>query len=173
MFCILSLNHDICVSAFQQNITIDDTNGDPFTGEAFVYTPADLWTIGQDCECPPGINPNEIPSSTWHVSTFSAEEPNIRPNATVTFRGTALYVYCILTAAFADSNMTFYLDGQPIGSYSYSFVEEEQPVYHYSVPVIQLGSLSDENHTFSLINGLTSAAAGRQSLVILDYIQYT
>ncbi|OCH92700.1 hypothetical protein OBBRIDRAFT_418121 [Obba rivulosa] len=184
LLSLLSLQYIIHVSSVPHNVTIDDTNVDVFTNRSFTYTPAsswdagswdaaDSWVPGGGCDgCLPDFDPTIPIDSTWHSSTFAPSTSSGYPNATVTFRGTALYVYCIVTAAFGNSDMTFYLDGQPKGSYTYDFVAESDPEYHYSVPVIQLETLSDEEHTFTLLNG-QATGEGQMSLVILDRIKYT
>ena len=71
--------------------------------------------------------------------------------------------------------MIFYLDGEQVGTYVFNFVASDSAnsEYHYSVPVFQLGSLPDENHTFVLSNGRDGPSDGHVSVVIFDSIQYT
>ncbi|EMD37861.1 hypothetical protein CERSUDRAFT_114502 [Gelatoporia subvermispora B] len=172
----------IRIFAIPFNVTVDDTNGDQLTHTNVSYTPPASWFTTQDCascdpcgnDCPPDIELNLVKDSTWHGSTFIPGDSTVFYNATFTFQGTGVYVYCILNAGLADSNMIFYLDGQQVGAYTYSSVNDENlPPYQYSVPVFQFDSLSNDNHTFTLTNGQNSVGNGIPSLVLLDYFQYT
>ncbi|EMD37860.1 hypothetical protein CERSUDRAFT_94852 [Gelatoporia subvermispora B] len=166
------------------NITVDDTNGDPLTLTNVSYTPPASWYTNQDCasgdpgapgECPPGLQANQAYDLTYHGSAFFAGR-STGLNATFTFQGTAVYVYCILNAGVFTSNMTFHLDGQQVGAYTYNSVVTDDtgiPPYQYSVPVFQFGSLSNDNHTFTLTNGDVTTEPGPYSIVLLDYFQYT
>ena len=68
--------------------------------------------------------------------------------------------------------MIFYLDGEQVGTYTYNEVNGNSD-YLYSVPVFQLRSLSDQNHTFVLSNGQNSLGNGEHSIVLFDSVQYT
>ncbi|OCH86691.1 hypothetical protein OBBRIDRAFT_737547 [Obba rivulosa] len=170
VFSLLSLSFVIPVSAVLQNVTIDDTNGDPFTGQQFVYLPEDKWAAGQDCPtCAAQPDPSRVMDQSWHDSSHWANDSNTIPSASVIFQGTALYVYCILNNFWGNSDMTFYIDDMYMGHYYCA--NGGCPGLEYSVLVYSNNSLeAGRNHTFTLANGENG---GPQSLVLLDYIQYT
>ena len=86
--------------------------------------------------------------------------------------GTAIYVFCIIAHTFTspdgNSDMTFLIDGQPVGSFSQS--PTGAPNYDFGVPVYSNNSLPAGNHLFTLQNGHVN---GLKSLVLLDYIIYS
>ncbi|EMD41385.1 hypothetical protein CERSUDRAFT_89951 [Gelatoporia subvermispora B] len=178
---LLLLQSLLSTSATPFNATIDDTNGDSLTGAMVTYSPPASWFSVSDCEscgkeceglCPDDIDTSRAEDSTWHGSQFWPGDSSTSMNATMTFRGTALYAYCILNADLGNSDMIFYLDGEQAGTYTYNFVDGSD-VYHYSALVLQLESLSDENHIFTLSNGQRSFGNGQPSSVIFDFVQYT
>ena len=94
--------------------------------------------------------------------------------ATFHFNGAAVYVYCAIgrlddPSTFATrSDMTFYIDGEEVGTYI-----KEPPGgtgFDYDVLVFEKTSLSPGEHEFILQNGRPD---GLQSLVLLDRIVYT
>ncbi|EMD41547.1 hypothetical protein CERSUDRAFT_120586 [Gelatoporia subvermispora B] len=177
----------LCTFAFPYNVTIDDTNGDPLTQRNVSYSPLGAWYSHQDCNpcpdpcgnvCPIGsfndpMDLSQVVDATWHGSAFDSTATTSL-NATVTFRGTAIYAYCVLNAGLFDSDMIFYLDGEQVGAYTYNEVASSgTPPYQYSVPVFQMESLPDDNHTFTLANGKSSAGNGLESVIFLDSFLYT
>ncbi|KAJ7785831.1 hypothetical protein B0H16DRAFT_1295708, partial [Mycena metata] len=159
-----------------RNVTIDDTTGDSLTGAPVTYTPADAWTSSKTCaECP---DVKKLFSGTSHTSTFSVNDtknPNVPLTASVSFNGSAIYVYCALSHTASspgnpggDSDMTFYVDGVQVGVFV-------QPAtgsagFDYSVPVYVNSALPPGPHTFTLQNGHEN---GAPSLLVLDEIIYT
>ncbi|OCH86687.1 hypothetical protein OBBRIDRAFT_211430 [Obba rivulosa] len=159
------------------NITIDDTFGDAVTGQKFAYSPSDLWNTGQNCTvCEARLDPSKVHNGTWHDSTFFplgvVPNSNIPMNASVSFVGTALYVFCVLahTSSPLDgqTDMTFTVDGRVVGT----FAEQPNgsPSVDYGVPVFSIDNLSPGPHQFTLTNGHVN---GNTSLVLLDHVVYT
>ncbi len=68
-----------------QNISIDDQNGDPVTGQEIQYSKN--WSFGPTCtKCEAKVNPpNEPFDQSWHDSTFLTNGPLL--TASVTFTG--------------------------------------------------------------------------------------
>ncbi|OCH84425.1 hypothetical protein OBBRIDRAFT_741653 [Obba rivulosa] len=155
------------------NITIDDTNGDPTTGEHFTYL-GSAWNVGQNCTgCADRPDPLLVLDGTWHDATFNVQstemlEPNIPLNASVAFNGATLYVYCITDAAREHSYMTFYIDNELVGSYIQN--KFEIVPFEYNVLVYQNQSINPGPHNFTLSNGKVN---GAKALVLLDYVVYT
>ncbi|OCH92669.1 hypothetical protein OBBRIDRAFT_726328 [Obba rivulosa] len=172
-FFTLLLRYIFPVSAILRNVSIDDTYGDPTTGEHFVYTPAQAWNNSQTCDrCASDPDLGLSFDQTWHEAT-TPTNPFVTTNATVKFQGTALYVYCILSyfsQFWGNIDMTFYIDGEVHGSFVEYPPNTPNGTYHYSTLVFFTDALSQENHTFTLVNGEVTKT---RSLVVLDYIQYT
>ena len=58
------------------NITVDDSNPDPVTGNTFLYSPQGYWHVGSNCsECAAQLNPSQIYESTWHDATYLENGP--------------------------------------------------------------------------------------------------
>ncbi|OCH96619.1 hypothetical protein OBBRIDRAFT_718250 [Obba rivulosa] len=173
---LLSLLFITAISA-DQNVTVDDTFGDPITGEQFVYKPASggsipAWNVGQDCPgCFAQPDPDQTYLHTWHDGTTGIMTPM---SASINFEGTALYVYCILVHSAVDSyfttntNLSFSIDGEVVGSFL-----DNSPVpagsnstYNYNVLVYSIDNLPHAQHSFTLTNG-------NLSLALLDKVVYT
>ncbi|OBZ79811.1 hypothetical protein A0H81_00318 [Grifola frondosa] len=156
------------------NVTIDDTLGDALTGEQFTYFPSASWNIGQNCSgCTAHPNPSDIYLNSWHDGTANGVgDPGQILTASVSFTGSALYVFCIVTHSFTspdgNSDMSFYIDGDLVGTYLSQPTGDD--TYDYDVPVYANESMSNGLHTFELVNG---AVTGLKSLVMLDYVVYT
>ena len=86
--------------------------------------------------------------------------------------GTGIYVYCIVahteSSPDGNSDMTFFIDGEAVGSFQLPPTGEA--VYDYNILVYANSSITSGVHTFALQNG---RAGGAKSLVLLDYIVYT
>ncbi|RPD58421.1 hypothetical protein L227DRAFT_505389 [Lentinus tigrinus ALCF2SS1-6] len=166
------------VSAALVNVTIDDTFGDPTTGNQIVYDPPGVWKVGQNCsDCTAQPDRSQLVNGTWHDGTFSAIDENGNVSnqlltAAVTFQGVAVYVYCVVTHSFrspvGNSDMSFFIDGILVGN----FVQPPtgDTTYQYNVPVYVNESLPFGSHTIAIVNGHPS---GNQSLTLLDRIVYT
>ncbi|KAJ7151492.1 hypothetical protein C8R46DRAFT_1122167 [Mycena filopes] len=155
------------------NVTIDDTTGDSLTGAHVTYTPADAWKIARNCpQCP---DVKDLFSGTAHTSTFSVDDPthpNVPLTASVSFNGSAIYVFCALsrssTSPAGNSDMTFYMDGVEVGAFVLPALGSAG--FDYSVPVYVNSALPPGQHTFTLQNGHQDGAS---ALAILDSIIYT
>ena len=177
------------------NITVDDTLGNAQENRLeIVYKPNGAWSLGQNCtNCEAHLNTSQVLDGTWHdVSFLSDTPPPTPPSASLTFNGmwhagflcttaegtllhtegVAIYVYCVVTRSstqpFGNSDMTFYLDGQQVGT----FIQEPNgdSTYHYNVPVYVNASIPSGDHTFMLVNG---RAGGQSALALLDCIVFT
>ncbi|THU80168.1 hypothetical protein K435DRAFT_696243 [Dendrothele bispora CBS 962.96] len=166
------------------NRTIDDTIQDS-SGNSVQYSPnipgRTAWNVGGDCDaCTAGaLNTSELFDKTWHDGTYnpvpgSNDFPNVPLNASFSFTGTAIYVFCVLarsTVAFrpdGNSDMSFYIDGVLSGTFVKQAPGEQG--YDYHVPVYVNESLSPGQHDFLLQNGHVN---GTKSLVLLDSIVYS
>ncbi len=54
------------------NVTVDDQNGDPTTGNTISYTPADAWDVNSlPCNsCSTQVDASKAWNETWHVGKF-------------------------------------------------------------------------------------------------------
>ncbi|CAL1696644.1 unnamed protein product [Somion occarium] len=157
------------VAAILVNVTVDDSGPDPITGTQIVYAPPNTWSIGSNCSgCVAHPDPNAVFDRTWHEGTFSPGASNIL-TATFTFQGSALYVNCILSPNLDEnSDMSFFLDGQFVGSFFQP--PNSNPNFGYNFTVYTNSSIPYGNHTFTLQNG---RIGGATSLVLLDSIVYS
>ncbi|KAI1796043.1 hypothetical protein LXA43DRAFT_650080 [Ganoderma leucocontextum] len=155
------------------NFTIDDEFGDETTGLKPIYSPIGDWEQGLTCiTC--GINIFEIPldtsqiyQSTWHDATHRADEDDT--NITVSFNGSAVYVYHIVANSipYVDTvtQLSFVLDGEFVGQYNHT--PDSSGIIMYNVPVFVDTALSNTAHILVIRGG------GRESLILFDYVVYT
>ncbi|PIL30899.1 hypothetical protein GSI_07068 [Ganoderma sinense ZZ0214-1] len=177
LFLSLSASHLLPqASAVLVNVTVDDTFGDPATGNQIIYEPQGLWQLGQSCNgCTARPDKFLAFNGTWHDSTFndaSLPDANQLPIATFSFTGVAVYVYCIVTHSFnppdGNSDMSFLIDNVVVGTFQQPPTGD--PSYLYNDPVYVNDSLSPGPHTIAIVNGQVN---GNKSLALLDYIVYT
>lgn len=160
------------------NSTIDDGFPDPRAGVSISYIPPEAWNKGGSCErCTARPSVTELYNGTWHDSTFntvagSNNFPNTPLSATVTFTGSAIYVFCAIAKTtrgpFGNSDMTFFIDNDQVGNFYRP--APGTPGYDYNVLVYKNESIPNGEHAFTLRNGRVD---GIQSLVLLDRIVYT
>ncbi|KAJ3542872.1 hypothetical protein NM688_g5928 [Phlebia brevispora] len=172
----------VFVEAALQNVTVDDTNGDPLTGASINYTPASDWNVGNGCKtCAAAPDASSAKDATWHDATYD-------PNSTVSaekdvqqvqfnFTGTAIYVYgiqCHLMADLLDchADMEFLIDGEKM-SQTYTFTPDNPGTNTYTYNVLLYGndSLSSGPHSIVVQNGVQSD--NTSSLILLDYMIYS
>lgn len=152
---VLALFGSAVVAGISLNVTIDDTLGDSVTGNQIVYSPADNWQSSSNCsECASTFAMAMVYDRTWTLSTHPG-------NATISFYGSAVYVYCII-ADYAE--MAFLIDDLFVGTFTFSPSTE---LYNY--PVYTNGELPMGYHTLIIMNGVNETSSG----AVLDYIVYT
>ncbi|KAI0774516.1 hypothetical protein C8Q74DRAFT_841071 [Fomes fomentarius] len=173
-FLILSAR---LVAATTKTVTIDDTYGDEVTGVRPVYSPSASWSQGRRCvhdeECLVNPDPNEVGRGTWHDAVGMSEDAPSRTIA-LSFEGNSISIYCIISQAdrveIAVANMTFELDGAPVGDYFHepdgAMDAAGNYLVKYDVDVFQSGSIPQGNHT------LRVSSVG-YSRMLFDYAQYT
>ncbi|OCB87365.1 hypothetical protein A7U60_g5505 [Sanghuangporus baumii] len=161
------------------NVTIDDTNGDAVTGGQITYSPALAWQAGQSCQnCTAKLDGNQAYDGTWHDASYnppgglSNSYPGTIISASADFTGTAVYIYCILTRSSSspdgNTDMTFYVDDQEVGSFSRD--SDGDKSYQYNQVVFAWSGLDGStNHNVRLESG----HLGQKALVLLDRIVYT
>ncbi|OSX65944.1 hypothetical protein POSPLADRAFT_1031160 [Postia placenta MAD-698-R-SB12] len=155
---VLALFGSAVVAGLSLNVTIDDTFGDPVTGTQFVYSPADNWQSSSNCsECASTFAMAMVYDRTWTLSTHPG-------NATISFYGSAVYVYCIVSDHAA---MAFLIDDKVDGYYIQTSSPNSTVDYNY--PVYTSGDLPMGQHELTIMNGVVNFS----SLAILDYIVYT
>ena len=110
---------------------------------------------------------------TWHDSTYGpAPGGPLNSSMSVTFNGTAVYVYNILANVIPYTttltNLTFLVDGRLRGFFSH-IPDPTLPAIMYRALVFFETGLSNEEHTLVM---MTSDAL-QSSLVLFDYVIYT
>lgn len=154
------------------NRTIDDSNGDSVTGLQPVFAPASgAWHTGQSCPgCLVQPDENQVFDHTWHGVTASPPDPSPR-NVTLTFNGTALWVFCVIPNyvewATTFANLSFELDGQPVGTYSH--IPSQSEALQYNVSVYSNTALENAEHEFVM----TARRDVNASFLAFDWAMYT
>ncbi|KAF8980269.1 hypothetical protein BDQ17DRAFT_1439017 [Cyathus striatus] len=166
-------------NAILVNVTVDDSLPDPSTGNNITYVASEgEWISGLTCgTCKATINVDRMHAKTWHDSTNFPYylKPRGPPNATFTFNGTAIYVFCAIALSTINpigySDMRFYIDGEIVGNYTR--IPPAIQDYEYNVPVYSNTTLLPGPHIFMLQNGPYPAQEGKETLILLDYIVYS
>ncbi|KDQ64448.1 hypothetical protein JAAARDRAFT_28078 [Jaapia argillacea MUCL 33604] len=153
----------------QTNRTIDDQFGDQVTALVPVYSPATAWKQGANCtDCL--VNPlvSQAFKGTWHQGLHTAGDVESTV-VTVSFRGTAVYAYCVLANTISYSNtptnLNFRLNNTIVGTFVHT--PDASTTFIYNVPVYVNTSIPNGLHTFEI------EATGNTSLVMFDYLTYT
>jgi hypothetical protein len=88
----------------------------------------------------------------------------------MSFKGTAIYAYCILDNSISYTtftNLTFSIDGAPVGTFSY--IPDGSNTFLYNSLVYANVSIPNGNHTFVL----EVPQGANASLALFDYMEYT
>ncbi|PIL31270.1 hypothetical protein GSI_05968 [Ganoderma sinense ZZ0214-1] len=167
----LFLSH--LATATRTNRTIDDEKGDSVSGLLPEFSPPGAWHQGSTCgtACLVHLDPSQTLDGTWHDATYEPNDPEPR-SITMRFNGTAVYVYNVLanTVAYADTgtNITFALDGSPVGHYRH--IPRNTTLFDYNVPVYSNGTLQNTEHQLVI---QAAGAMQSPSLILFDYVVYT
>ncbi|EIN10606.1 hypothetical protein PUNSTDRAFT_112429 [Punctularia strigosozonata HHB-11173 SS5] len=159
----------VLVGAAVTNRTIDDEQGDALTGLKPVYSGS--FNYGPECTgCFVQPDASRAFDNSWHDTTIDPPDTTF-PSVTLTFNGTAIYVFCIVpnTVMYATTmaNMTFTLDGDLVGTYFHE--PSTSTDFEYNVPVYTNKSMDNVQHTLKL-----EAQAGTNgSYLSFDYAIYT
>ncbi|ESK92342.1 hypothetical protein Moror_4627 [Moniliophthora roreri MCA 2997] len=153
---------------------IDDEYGDLETGEKPEFK-GDRWIKGGVCEgCILGgalkPNPGFAFNGTWHDNTRHVEDP-IR-SIVFNFTGVSVEIFCILanrppTQVTATYDLSFVLDGQPVGNFTHKPDSGEDFAYNQSV-FSQRDLSSGTKHTMEVNLDSNSTDA----LLLFDYAKY-
>lgn len=168
--CLFSSRRTLLGANGQTNRTIDDSNGDPFTGAMPDYEPVGLWAAGQGCPgCLAQPDKSKVYQGTWHDTTHHGND-TVPKTVSFNFTGTALYVYCIIDNQPGYTTLTalnFTLDGDNAGWYVH-YPNSAEGSFVYSVPVYSNNSIPNGNHNFVM-----TAGGQVDSLVLFDFASYT
>ncbi|KAF9463794.1 hypothetical protein BDZ94DRAFT_1258045 [Collybia nuda] len=159
------------------NITVDDSSGDPRSGNSILYNPPSVWNTAEHCSsvlCNARPDIKIVYSGSWHEATFDPQSTIVPITASFEFQGSAVYVYCVLATSIAfpsgKSEMSFSIDGQLAGTFSRS--PPGPWGYQYNVPVFSHSALSPGTHRLDITNGNIGQTQG-QTLLMLDNIVYS
>jgi len=167
------------------------------TGALITYAPAESWNDGGSWgRCNARPDASQAYMESWHDGTYnplngSSSTPGTILSASIPFtgkciyfcfvasiltfldvpQGTAVYVYCIIANSFSspngNSDMTFLMDGKPVGSFARTPTGGQ--TYDYNVLVYQNTSLPSGAHTLSIESG----HGGKIALTMLDRVVYS
>nr|VWO98222.1 Methyltransf_11 domain-containing protein [Ganoderma boninense] len=163
------------ITAVSVNVTVDDTHGSSDGTVIPVYSPNNAsWHLGSPTEqcsvCaikPSEFDTNQIYDQTWHHATYFVGIPI---QVSVTFRGTAVYVYNVipnfLKGANTNVNLAFTIDGVTVGQFTHT--PDSSGTILYNHLVYSTTGLADAEHTLVM-----SASGSKESLIIFDYLVYT
>ncbi|KZT06161.1 uncharacterized protein LAESUDRAFT_200167 [Laetiporus sulphureus 93-53] len=171
LVCIVSVLLVRPASFKPTNRTIDDEYGDSVTGLMPLYQGG--WNYGPHCSgC--YIQPDTLLvfDRTWHDTTTHPADPVA--SVTLTFNGTAIWVYCIIPN-FVDAvtvttyvNLSFELDGDYVQTFSHE-PELNNASMVYNITVYSNTSMDNREHTLIM----TPQHAVNASVVLFDWAQYT
>ena len=157
------------------NVTVDDTYGNNDRTVIPTYTPNNSsWHLGSPTEqcsvC--AIKPSEFDTSqiydqTWHHATYFIGIP---VQVSVTFHGTAVYVYNVIPNYLKGANtyvdLSFSIDGVTVGQFQHTPDSSSTILYNHLV--FANTGLSNAVHTLVM-----SASGSKESLIFFDYLVYT
>lgn len=182
LFSLIAILSPLCSALF--NVTVDDNN------PTITYIPTGDWSFGPACSnCIAKPDPAQAFDGTWHDELFIPAD-DMTQTVTLSFKGynqlfrsilhhrhdfvlgSAIYAFCVLAptsdALDGNTDMTFFIDGQNVGSFTRDTTG--QSGYQYNVPVYANPSLPFGDHTFTLQNGRTG---GQAALALFDYMIFT
>ncbi|KAH9914656.1 uncharacterized protein BXZ73DRAFT_81622 [Epithele typhae] len=155
------------------NRTVDDTFGDSVTGVKPVYSPANHWNVGTQCTVcnitPKNVDVNQMLDGSWHSTTYRPGSPAVE--ATITFTGTAVYVYFIvpntIPATTTVMNTTF--SSTPLRSLMELFsIPRRHVERRVQAACVQQLVAVERTHSITM-----HASGSSQSLILFDYLTYT
>ncbi|KAL0580488.1 hypothetical protein V5O48_001558 [Marasmius crinis-equi] len=163
----------VYVDGVRQLRTIDDFAGDSaIAGALPIYSPPGKWSPQPggctDCNIKPD-NLDLIFNGHWRDTTHFAR--NESRAIQFSFTGVALSVFCILppstAVAIVTYNLTFTLDGSPVGSRFTRTKDQLTDKFQYNVSVFSLDNLTNMEHTF-----LMEMDENTDSVALFDYASY-
>lgn len=164
LFSLLCCTFLGLVAGRSANVTVDDSGVDPISNEALVYSPG--WHNGNkesNCKHCPSSAYNE----TWHAVPPGQNSGQGSQTVSFKFNGSAIYVIGILTTSSNTADLSFTIDGQPVGNYKSPSVKSDQ----YNYTLYANSSITAGNHSFSMQQSVSGD--GKSPPVFLDYIQYS
>ncbi|KAH9842687.1 uncharacterized protein C8Q71DRAFT_733970 [Rhodofomes roseus] len=156
-------------SSIACNRTIDDTDGDSVTGVHPRYS--SYWNDGPSCSgCSAQPEADETFHGTWHDTTSNNPMGSPAHNVSISFQGTAIWVYCVVPNYILNAdtlvNIDFTLDGEFSNTYTHS--PEQSDTYDYNVTVYSNTTLKNIKHTLVL-----TAKDDSPSIILFDWAMYT
>lgn len=155
------------VSAELRNVTIDDAS------PAVDYYPLSEWNArpGACSSCQADPDASQAYDGTWHDTSYDPGQSAAPLNATLTFNGSAVYVYCIISHSSGDpdgnTDLHFMIDDDVVGSTNIPPTGLSTYSYNY---LVYSGQFPMGQHTLTVVNGQDG---GPWSMILLDYIIYT
>ncbi|KAH9926222.1 uncharacterized protein B0H18DRAFT_876542 [Fomitopsis serialis] len=160
------------IGATSTNRTIDDYYGDSVTGLLPVYS--DNWNYGPTCSvCEAQPAANLTFDASWHDANSNSPSNSTVHTITLSFTGTAIWVYGIMLNSFPSptvtlTNVSFTLDGAASGR----FVHVPHPKteeLEYNVTIYNKTELENAEHTLVM----TVMQDPNPSVLLFDWAMYT
>ena len=161
------------------NITVDDSFGDPATGQFPLYSRR--WNAGSPSEncsiiCPASFDLSQVYKQTWHDSGYIGDIGDPFLSMTVHFIGSAVYVFNILPNTLPDigssgdfavnAHLIFHIDGEDV--FHFARASDHTRTILYNQLVYSNTSLDHGPHTLTMTPG-----GGAESAILFDYLVYT
>ncbi|KAH9891102.1 hypothetical protein C8Q73DRAFT_110218 [Cubamyces lactineus] len=176
----------------KNNITIvlvDDASPDSVTGQRIQYVPADAWTAATNNKCDDCVVHADVPfayKGTWHEGVTNTTPTFAVPKAIFSFEGTSVTVGCLVEtnttqadiSASRSWDLLITIDNKTTGSFlpnqSIGTTASLDNVMVYTSSQLPMGNHTVEIFGAAAVNDSdTSKPLVKQSVVVLDYIQYT
>ncbi|KAF7294608.1 hypothetical protein MIND_00997400 [Mycena indigotica] len=157
------------------NRTIDDNFGDLVTGLQPIYTPDGYWSFDSTCSsCVFRPDPKLAFNGSWHDSSQFVNTAPV--SVTLSFSGTAIYVFCIVPPIIQGTISRYRLNYtlETIAATSktstmtgnFSLDPRSTTDYQYNVPVVSISGLDNTAHTLRV-------STNDASVFLFDYAVYT
>ncbi|TFY56141.1 hypothetical protein EVJ58_g7816 [Rhodofomes roseus] len=162
------------ISATATNRTIDDYYGDSVTGLLPVYS--NNWNYGPTCSvCEAHPEANLTFDASWHDATSNSSSNSTAHNITLTFTGTAIWVYGIMLNALPPpmvvfTNVSFILDGAASGTFVHVPNPAQEEV-EYNVTIYNKTELENAEHT--LVMTMVPVQDPNTSVLLFDWAMYS
>ncbi|KAH9912312.1 uncharacterized protein BXZ73DRAFT_107513 [Epithele typhae] len=159
--------------AREVNRTIDDYYGDSVTGVVPIYKPTAEWADGNTCDAcyvnSSNVDISKVFKGTWHDSTWYPVNTGER-SITLTFNGTAVWVYMILAnqiqSTSTTTNLAFSLDEIPRGKFMHPPDKTNDVLYQQLV--FEKTGLALQTHSLEI-----TGTGNEASLMLFDNVVYT
>ncbi|EJD46544.1 hypothetical protein AURDEDRAFT_164372 [Auricularia subglabra TFB-10046 SS5] len=141
------------------NVTIDDTYGDARTGRKPQYASQNVpWFSATPSQMGSIPNWTDVHNSTlYSLHDTGASQP--RPTISLTFEGTVIYAFFVVTP-WSSSSLTFFLDDEPGPADHFTLDAGAAPDYLYNQLLFKSRQLPQREHTLRVSVDPPTSASG-------------